>query len=418
MNLLKVENMERKKNCVSYIYTRSGKWNELLSNEIFFAEYDINIEDIPNSILIIPLICNILPISWVFNLEIELDELDEDFFNCIDNIKRGYQEMFTSIKMAGSIKVNKLVKNKYTTEKTGTLFSGGVDAFNTLVQHIKETPVLLTVWGADVKLDDLEGWNKVRQHHVKVAEQFDIENSFVKSNLRTFYKYETLSKYVRKFVDDEWWHGFQHGIGLLGLMAPLAYAMKFNIIYIASSFTAEYKGKYTCASDPIIDNYLKFGSSGVIHDGYEFNRQDKIKNICNYFVNSNVENIPIRVCWQSNGGENCCKCEKCTRTILGILAEKNDPNKFGFYFNDDIKKNLQRKIIRYAKYNSSRYSCIQNRIYENYTEQETPNYLKKFRKLKIQEKKPKYLILIEKTYSILRKIKHLVENNKHRRSSR
>lgn len=405
MDLLKIENIECSKNHISFNYTKGGKWNELLSDKNFFVEYDINIESVPNSILIIPLICNVLPISWVFDLEIELDELDKDFFNCIEDIKKGYQGMFPSIKMAGNIKVNKLVKNKYTAEKAGALFSGGVDAFNTLVQHIEEKPVLLTVWGADVKLADLEGWDRVKQHHIKTAKKFDLTNSFVKSNLRTFYEYESLSEYVRKYVDDEWWHGFQHGIALLGLMSPVAYVMKFSKIYIASSFTAAYKGKYTCASDPTIDNYLKFANCGVIHDGYELNRQDKIRNICNYFKKSKVDNIPVRVCWQSNGGENCCKCEKCTRTILGILAEKNDPSKFGFNFDDNSRKNLQRKIIRYAKYSSSRYSCIQNRFRENYTEEETPKYLKKFRNLKINEKKPKYLKFFEKTYNILKKIK-------------
>lgn len=409
MDVLKIKNIECNKSCISFNYIKSGKWNELLSEEFFFAEYDINIENVPNSILIIPLICNILPISWIFDLKIELDELDEDFYNCIKYIKKGYQMMFPSIKMLGNIKVDKLVKNEYIPEKSGALFSGGVDAFNTLVQHIEEKPVLLTVWGADIKLDDLEGWDRVKQHHIKAAKQFDLINSFVKSNLRTFYEYEVLSKYVRKYVDDEWWHGFQHGIALLGLMAPVAYVMKFSNIYIASSFTAAYKGKYTCASDPTIDNYLKFASCGVIHDGYEFNRQDKIRNICNYFEKSKVKNIPVRVCWQSNGGENCCKCEKCVRTILGILAEKNNPNKFGFDFDDDSKKNLQRKIIRYAKYSSSRYSCIQNKFRENYTEKETPEYLRVFRNLKIKEKKPKYLKLVEKIYNILRKIKNFIK---------
>ena len=31
-----------------------------------------------------------------------------------------------------------------------------------------------------------------------------------------------------------------------------------------------------------------------------------------------------------SGGTNCCKCEKCYRTILEIVSEGGEPNAFGF----------------------------------------------------------------------------------------
>lgn len=33
---------------------------------------------------------------------------------------------------------------------------------------------------------------------------------------------------------------------------------------------------------------------------------------------------------------NCCKCEKCYRTMMNILSAHGDPNKFGFRY--DTKK--------------------------------------------------------------------------------
>lgn len=392
------------KNMVTYEYNFNGKWCDLLTSEKFFCEYDFDITDIPESILVIPLLCNLLPISWVHNLNIKINEADEKFFNCIEDIKKGYQNMFPKIKMRGSINAKKIVKNSYNPEKNGTLFSGGVDAFNTLFQHITEKPVLLTVWGADVKLEDEEGWEKTKKHNIDTANQFGLEYSFVKSNFRTFLNYGNLSKYVEKFVNDEWWHGFQHGIGILGLMAPISYIEKFQTIYIASSFTAEYKGKYTCASDPTIDNYLKFASCNVIHDGYNFNRQDKIKNICDFVEKNNVKNIELRVCWESNGGTNCCICEKCCRTILGLLVEGKDPNQFGFNFTDEKRKKLFKNIKKYAQYSPSRYSCIQERLHQRISDEETPQDLLKFRNLKIKAKKPTIIKISEKVTKIPYKI--------------
>ena len=68
-------------------------------------------------------------------------------------------DMYPQINFLGKIHADKLENNSYS-ENNGAaaFFSGGVDAFNTLVNHAEEKPVLLTLWGADVKLDDVSGW--------------------------------------------------------------------------------------------------------------------------------------------------------------------------------------------------------------------------------------------------------------------
>ena len=136
---------------------------------------------------------------------------------------------------------------------------------------------------------------------------------------------------------------FQHGIGLIGHAAPLAYLFNIDNLYIASSYTIKDKGKVTCASDPTIDNYVKFSDCHVIHDGYEYGRQEKIANICTYRKKIDKD-IKLRVCWISDSGENCNHCEKCIRTILGIVAEDENPVNYGF--NPDykyIKKYVEKK---------------------------------------------------------------------------
>ena len=117
--------------------------------------------------------------------------------------------------------------------------------------------------------------------------------------------------------------------------------MNKKIVYFASTFTASEKGKITCASSPAIDNFVKFGSTHVVHDGYEFDRQDKVHNITEFAERTGI-NIPLRVCWRSTGGKNCCKCEKCWRTILEIIAEGKNAQDYDFKYTQSDLKNFHK----------------------------------------------------------------------------
>ncbi len=399
-NYLIVTNILKKKNKIQYDYTISGKWEELLiQNEKMFVEFEENVENVPDSIAIIPLLVNVLPISWIYDITIKVNSIDKNFYKNIPMIKKGYIDMYPEFKFLGNLEYDDIENNTYKPLNCGSLFSGGVDAYNTLFLHIKEKPELLTVWGSDISLDDVKGWKIVKENNVNAAKRFNLKCSFIKSNFRTFINYSVLSEYVSSKIDGEWWHEFQHGIGILGLFAPLAYLHKYNKLYIASSLTKDMKEKYTCASYPTIDNNLKFGKCHVVHDAFEMNRQEKIKNICNYFDGNDIKKLPLRVCWESKGGENCCSCEKCYRTILGIIAEKKDPNVFGFKLTKEKRKEMMQKLpkMKKIKYNfHNYYADIQKEFTQNYEFKEVPEDLRWFMKFKFKDKEPRYLTLIAK----------------------
>jgi len=154
----------------------------------------------------------------------------------------------------------------------------------------------------------------------------------------------------------------------------------YSKIYIASSFTMADKGNYTCASDPTIDNYVRFCGCDIVHDGYECNRQDKIKSICDYAKKKKMQ-IPLRVCWESTEGTNCCVCEKCFRTMLAIYAEKQHPADFGF--GEDKREisalfNINDAIFANGNFKDSRYHCVWDRMHENYTKREVEPCLRWF----------------------------------------
>ncbi len=335
MNLSKFENIllvdeviiEGSRLTVKYIIT--GGWRKYFNaGTDFTVEYSEDISATPESIAVLPFLCNVLPIAWVCNACVVVPELDFDFHNHLAQIKQGYIDMYPRIDFGGALIVGKLVERDYKTcAETAAFFSGGVDSFDTLIAHVDEHPTLITLLGSDVKLTDKAGWERVSKHARETAAQFGCKNLFIASNFRLFLNEGALSNLVMPRANDGWWHGFQHGIGIISHAAPYAYLHKLKTIYIASTHSKEFT--VTCASDPTIDNHVHIGKCATVHDGYEFSRQDKIRRICEYKRATGTP-IQLRVCWISSGGQNCCACEKCYRTICGILAEGDNPKEMGF----------------------------------------------------------------------------------------
>lgn len=314
---------------IHYKYEVTGPWTEAFNlGQNFYVEYDVNLANIPTGVALIPLLANILPMAWVYDALVEAPVCDSDFFSCLEDVKHGYEEMYPTLNFGGELKAAKLQDCSGRREGAICLFSGGVDAFNTLIQHIDEKPLLFTLRGSDVALADVKGWHNVEKHVETVSQTFDVKHLTAASSFRTFLNEGVLCKKVSS-SGDNWWHGFQHGLGILGHTAPIAWSLGKRTVYIASSFTAEDKGKVTCASDPTIDNYVRFCGVSVVHDGYEFRRQDKVKNIVRFARNSGIP-VKLRVCWESAGGSNCCRCEKCFRTFLAVYAEGANPKEYGF----------------------------------------------------------------------------------------
>jgi hypothetical protein len=339
-----IKNIQKDNSKVRINFDCSNKIQKYFKQDkSFILEYiskdGLSINQIPDNILVIPFLCNILPVSWLLNIIIHINELDKSFYKSIDNFKNGYIKMYPSIEFKGKLIVSKIIEN-YTDNNEGRnllFFSGGVDAFNSLINHYHEKPILMTIWGSDIRIQNLNGWKNTEEHINKTASEFGLGNIIIKSNFREFLNGDILTRVIRKKINGNWWHEFQHGIGIIGHAAPLAYLYKTETVYIASSFTKEDYGVVTCASDPTIDNKVKFIRSNIIHDGYECTRQEKLKNICNF-----VEKKPqLRVCFSSIDGKNCNKCEKCYRTMMGILAEGKEPIEFGLLYNkikgDEIK---------------------------------------------------------------------------------
>lgn len=313
----------------------------------FKVEYGENIEDIPEEIAIIPFISNVLPIIWLTDSTLKVKKLDKNYFNSIEKTKKAFEEMYKNVEWKGKIIVKDLIdvnKKIIKKEKTSIFFSGGIDSTSSLISVIDSKPILITIWGSDIWDNDELGWKKAKETVKKFGKDFKLENLYLKSNFRKFIKEQELNKEFQEKLNDSWWHGVQHGIGLIGHVAPYAYKYNITTHYIPATYTKEDKN-ITCASYPTIDESVKFENCKVIHEGFDKTRQQKIKNICNYVKNENKK-INLRVCYMERGTKlNCCNCEKCYRTIMGILSEKQDPVQYGFKITDNTYTEIKNKIL-------------------------------------------------------------------------
>ena len=332
LKLIKIIQITVNCNYIKYAFSVSKELKRFFSDRPFIIEYPTSIEKVPESVLVIPFVCNVLPIIWMTDACLEIDEIDKSFYDSIAEFKKGYIQMYPDVKFKGEIKARRIINNTYKDEKKSAMFySGGLDSASTLISHLEEKPILLSIWGSDIKYDNKDGWELVHLAIKEAADKFGLEEYVFHSSFREFDKEDILDKEFSSILGDGWWHGIKHSLALLGHVAPFAYLNHVTKMYIASTLCKEY-GFATCASVPEVDNNIRFCSCAVYHDGYSFSRQQKANNLISSYK-GDVFNL--HVCWSQQTGNNCCNCEKCYRTMSNIWAAGAEFSRFGFKCTED-----------------------------------------------------------------------------------
>lgn len=303
----------------------------LIPETEFWAEYDFPLSEVPKSILLIPIATILWQAAIVLDRTLELEIADSNFVEGLLKMREGYQQIYSDVAFKGQLSVktyedisNGLAEN--TEVKSAMLFSGGVDAMATYVDHAKEQPSLLCILGSvDVPLDDQSGQKQVVEDLQHFSAEYNGCYGIIKSNFLEIISPQIVSGFPQ--LAGGWWHDIQHGPALLSLCAPYCWYHQINRLYIASSHTAD--NNPPLGSDPRIDNQLRWGDCQCHHSLFRLNRQEKIKLITDWHL-QNQKPLKLRVCWEGKGGVNDCRCEKCCRTITGLLVAHQDPKDYGF----------------------------------------------------------------------------------------
>ena len=365
---------------VTYGFMVTNGLRKYFADAALWIEYPIDgLSKVPASVLAVPFVCTVLPIVWLTNSRLLLPELDQDFYECIPQVKAGYEKMFPESAFLGEVIPEKVVACEAPSEGgVAAFFSGGLDATQTLISHINENPHLISIWGSDIRYDNQVGWDVVHQGIAETAQRFDLPDVVIRSNFRVFDAEGVLHQEFSQQLKDGWWHGVKHALGLLGHAAPYVYLNHLSTVYIASS-NCPADGLVRCASSPWTDNYVRFAGCQVVHDGYEYSRQDKAHNVVK-FCRKTGNILKLHACWESQRGSNCECCEKCYRTMTAIIAEGGDPTEFGFENAETTIKNMRYCIIegnRLSKHLAEHHWIhIQRRILDNIDQVKQGRYWK------------------------------------------
>jgi hypothetical protein len=186
-------------------------------------------------------------------------------------------------------------------------FSGGVDSCNTVYYHKtlsnhdrqKENICAgLIIHGFDIPLSSVDTFTSASKNSKSILESIDVELITIATNFREL----GLS-----------WHD-SHGSGLASSLS--LFSNKFTRGLIPSGEPYHALANYW-GSHPLTDRLLSSDNFQIIHDGAQFTRIQKIKNIIEWSEALNH----LRVCWEGKHlDRNCGKCEKCIRTILDFRA--------------------------------------------------------------------------------------------------
>ena len=320
----------------------NGDAEQFFEKDFFIdIEYDFNLEKVPKSILVIPFLSLFLPVAWVTGSDIILDEIDESYLKGIEKIRCSFNDMYNG-NLFHKIKVraNKVVKNDFNTERCSMFFSGGVDSLNTLCSNYDKNPLLVMIWGSDIWLEDIKGWETAQKNMNSVCSKMNLEKIIIKSNFRKVINELKLNEVFESKLGDNWWHGVEHGMALLGHIAPLVSKYGLGIHYMPGTFSNK-NVNVKCASYPTIDENFKVSNCSVVHDGFNYTRLDKVKNIVR-FLKKNKYDICFRTCYKEREDMiNCSNCEKCYRTIMELVSIGEDPNKYGYEYNEKVVSKIR-----------------------------------------------------------------------------
>ncbi|ELZ22487.1 hypothetical protein C475_18283 [Halosimplex carlsbadense 2-9-1] len=322
----------------------------------FYAEYGVDVSDLPESILTIPVLAHVCPVAWAAGADVRVPVADRRFLDSLETVGRALSEMYPFVE-GGRVFVERAPEwdEQVTTgsagsealaagdpagaDGTGMLFTGGVDSLATYVRHREANPTLINVRGWLVGVDDDERWAHTRRRIADYADRLGTDARFVESNMLEFLDTAMLDAHYKARHDGAWYSAVGCGLGLTGLCAPLAVAEGMERLYLAATHwegfpTAERfeywdGGAIPWGSDPAIDDEIAWSGTTVVHDAFEITRQERVEVLADY-LGEHAPDLPLRACEASATGSNCDRCEKCARTALGLALAGRDPNDHGF----------------------------------------------------------------------------------------
>lgn len=287
---------------------------------------EVNLEDLPVSIVDIPLITNAIPVVWLSGKDYSIEEMDEDLYYSLIKIKEFFKRFFYNTAWDGELRPKRLVKNTLpeTMPQAAALFTGGLDSTTTVFRHIDENLSLIS-------------FNDAHKNAVGFSKMHNLKLHTINTNCLSFLKLTTLDKATVDIT--KWFWDTTMGLSWVGSTAPFLYVMGIRQLYVPSGFTWQsfiFPDGQTMRqpASPLIDDNVSPAELRVRHDAFTMTRTDKIKFISTFCQERNIPKPQLIVCTYHKRADttysNCNKCTKCYLTMLDIIAIGEKLQDYGF----------------------------------------------------------------------------------------
>ncbi len=194
--------------------------------------------------------------------------------------------------------------------ETATFFSGGVDSVYTLLKHHARINQLILVHGFENPVQQKEFLSVTRKAVSPTWQGFDKKMIVVHTNLRQIAD-QNITLWGRKYGRS--FFGFCYQGSILAAVG-LCLQKSLERVFVPASLTHNTLVPY--GSHPSLDPLWSTENLDFVHDGCEASRFQKVKRItaeASFAANS------LQVCESNLPDEpNCCRCDKCVRTMLAL----------------------------------------------------------------------------------------------------
>lgn len=338
-NCLKIKEPTIKENKIYYSFEISPDIRKFFLRNNFYFEYDSDVSQVLLSIVYIPPVSSVIHLAWALGFQIYVPELDSEYLKSLQELKRVVQSYFPQFLFKEkTLMVEKTVQNSFQNDRYLLLFSGGLDSLCSYISHKDKNPILCTYQGFDINNEAKRHWKITKRNVERFCAQEKLERHFIKTNMML----DLLNtEEIEKKTHIAGWRSLvSSGLMLVSSLAPFTVQNSKKII-IASGSSDSLNGVW--GSSPELDNKIRIANISVLHDGDTSSRQKKIVTL----FSQHPELFPfLRVCTESVGKLNCCRCEKCYRMIVGLLVAGIDPNDCNFKFSE---KDLSKIIKKFKK---------------------------------------------------------------------
>lgn len=333
MSEIVIENVEADSNVLRSEISHSPELQRFFSDEDFLAEYSVDVDDVPESILTIPVLAQVCPVAWFQGADVYVDTVDADFYESLQTVKRVLLDMYPDLMQGGDVYSRDVVESDHGSEfdRSGLLFTGGIDSTFSFIRHRDEDPALININGWALRNDEHEKWSQMKNYLEEFSDRNGVEDLYIRYNMLSFLRNAMLIAYCDPYVLGAWYSSIGHGLGLLGLCAPLAHSTGISNLYMAAT---HWEGAaFPWGSRPSIVENMAWDGTENHHDGYEYSRHERIEVIARY-IEEEDPNLTLLTC-SNEISENCGYCEKCCRTAIAMLVAGVDPNEHGLHLSSE-----------------------------------------------------------------------------------